>query len=153
MPLLHAGRQLFPKARDTAKLEGRSRSAFEQPRRGELLSRNVGRRCWGVVMVILLNWMACGCAARVPPPFEPRLNAAQTACLSELDAHAFRTMLPDEDGGGLPLSPSLPLRERGKGVPDSSYVPNEVEVVKACALVPNSPLDSLPRDQAVDCPS
>ena len=130
MPLPHAGRRLLQKAREAAKVQGESRTGFP-----EVISRGVGRRCWVVVMVILLNWMACGYAAWAPPPFNLGLNAAQTACLGELDSHALRAMLPAADGGGLPLSPLLPLRERGKGVPDSAYVPDGVEVVKACALV------------------
>ena len=36
--------------------------------------------------------------------------------------------------GCLSLSPSLPLREQGKGVPDSAYVGKEVEIIKACPL-------------------
>ena len=61
--------------------------------------------------------------------------AAQTACLNELDSHAYRAERPDEPGGGWPLSPSLPLRERGKGVPVSAYVLKEVDIIKACPLV------------------
>ena len=93
LPSPHAGRQLLQKAGETAKLQGKSRFGFEQPKRGEAISWSIGRRCWVVVMVILLNWMACGCAARDPPPFNLRLKAAQMACLDGLDVHAQRAVL------------------------------------------------------------
>ena len=82
-------------------------------------------------MVILLTWTACGCAGREPPAFGPGRNAALAACLSELDSHSLRTMLPDEDSMGLSLFPSRPLGAWGKGAPDS---PNKEKFVNACTL-------------------
>ena len=98
---------------------GKSRQIFDQGQRQEFVSRDVGQRCWVVVMVIILNWMAFGCGSS-PPPFTTRLNTAQKACLRELNEHAFRVMRPDDPGGGLPLSPSEAVRDRGKGIPAGS---------------------------------
>ena len=115
-------------------LRGKSRETFDQQKRGELVSRSVGRQCWVVVMVIILNWMAFGCSSACPPPFSTQLNQAQLACLAELDEHALRAVRPDDPGGGLPLSPSDPVRERGRGIPEGSYQGKEAGVVKACPL-------------------